>query len=144
MDNIIVLRSINPVLSKKLATMLKCSFKLANLIIIPRYFPLFKQLGIIKENFSWVKDDLVRETLSYDYKVVVKNKLEFLFQNRDCKSYKWGTCGPDWDFLKNNCYPGHSGASFAIIMRDLELIFTRGYMYYFWFRSCQTVSKKPT
>ena len=131
MDNIIVLRSINEYLLKKSATMLKCSCKNAYLIITPKYFPLFKQLSI--KSFSCLKEDFERETMIYDYNMVVKNKLTHLFKKRNPDtSFMWHTRGPEWDFIRTNSYSGHSGASWSMSMRALEYIFKNGY-YKFYF-----------
>ena len=139
MEDVIVLRSLNQndsdgnrYLLKKSATILKCTCKLAYSIVTPKnYFPLFKKL-YLQKNFHFVEEDILREALTHDYALAIKNGLQHWFRNHyPQQSFMFETTGPEFNIMSHNCWYGHSGGSFGFCMRILEYIFKNGYYAYY-------------
>jgi len=73
-------------------------------------------------DFSFVKDDLYREVLTWDYKVVNENNLWSYFRkNKD--SFTIQNLNYDW-------HNYHSGSSWCISMRNMEYIAKHGWERY--------------
>jgi hypothetical protein len=101
-------------------------------MIEPKRYPLFKKLGITKEEFYWIHCPLERESMSHDYKLIVKNGLQQFLKNENL-SFLWITRGPEYHLIQENCWPRHTGATLARNILFLEQICTYGY-YTFMFR----------
>ena len=76
--------------------------------------------------FWFIENPVQREILEYDYKVACENNLWDFFKNHDSsKSIISLREIQDYDW-----YSGHSGASWALCMRDLEYIAKNGWSSY--------------
>ena len=88
--------------------------------------PIVVEVG----DFSFVKCELLRESLDYDFKAINKigEKAWEAFKNHDSdKNFMYQTKGGIWDIIGNSMYPGHSGASYGITMRVFERIAKHGW-----------------
>ena len=88
-------------------------------------------LGVpVVGDFSFVKNSLLRESLTYDFKEINKIGEDAweAFRNHDQdESFMYNTNGGIWDTIANNMYSGHSGASYGITMRCFEKIAKYGW-----------------
>ena len=76
--------------------------------------------------FDFIKNPDQREILEYDYKVATDNNLWVFFENHDSdKSIISLREIQDYDW-----WGGHSGASWALCMRDLLYIAKNGWVSY--------------
>ena len=98
---------------------------------------LFKQLGITKEEFYWIRCPMERKAISHDYKLIINNGLQRFLKNENL-SFLWVTRGPEYYIIQEHCWPGHTGATLAKNILYLEQIFTYGY-YTFMFTLLKTL-----
>jgi hypothetical protein len=89
--------------------------------------------------FSFVKDDLWRETLEYDYACLTPEDWTLLRSHNPDDSFMWHTNGSAWDKIRSKMYDGHSGASMACSLRTMEQIAKIG-----WKRFVQKHSQTET
>ena len=82
---------------------------------------------MIPGDFSFVNDVMWRESLTHDYKCVTPEVWNALRNHDETKSFMWETHGPIWDLIRKDMWSGHSGASMAMSLRDLERIAKLGW-----------------
>ena len=73
-------------------------------------------------DFSFVNDATWRESLTHDYKCLTPECWTALRNHDETKSFLWETHGHIWDMIRADMWGGHSGASMALSLRDLERI----------------------
>ena len=78
-------------------------------------------------DFSFIKCDLWRETLTHDYASLTREGWHALKHHDSTKSFMLDTNGPIWDSIRAKMYDGHSGASMACSLRTLEQIAKSGW-----------------
>lgn len=81
-------------------------------------------------DFSFVKDELFIEALTHDYQCMTDDDWKQLKSHNPDKSFLWETNGPKWEMIKNKMWNGHSGASMAISLRQMESIAKNGWENY--------------
>jgi len=83
-----------------------------------------------KGDFSFVDDKLMREMLTYDFNAINKigeKAWDALMNHNSDMSFMYHTRGTIWDEIRDNLYPGHSGASYGVSMRIFEKIAKYGW-----------------
>ncbi len=78
-------------------------------------------------DFSFIKDEMWRETLTHDYKCITPECWEALRNHDETASFLWETHGRIWDSIRSKMYDGHSGASMALSLREMESIAKNGW-----------------
>ena len=75
-------------------------------------------------DFSFVTESMDREWLTHDFQVVEKmpGAWEMLRDHDPDQNFLWETQSLFWDILKESMWWGHSGASMAISLRNMERI----------------------
>ena len=74
-------------------------------------------------DFSFIKNDLERETLEHDFNVISQKELWEYFKNHDSSKPFF----LDINLINYNWYPGHSSCSHALSMRKMEYITKYGW-----------------
>ena len=78
-------------------------------------------------DFSFVNDSMWREALTHDYACMTPECWTALRDHDESKSFMWDTNGAVWDSIRSKMYDGHSSASMASSLRNLEHIAKYGW-----------------
>lgn len=83
----------------------------------------------VRGDFSFIKDQLIRETLSHDFKAIDNIEGAWsLFKLHDPgKSFMYHTGGQLWSFIKEKMSNNHSHATMGYSMRIMETIAKYGW-----------------
>ena len=81
----------------------------------------------IPGDFSFIKDECFIEALTHDYNCMTEDDWKALMNHNPNASFLWDTNGPMWDKIKEKMWDGHSGASMAISLRQMESIAKNGW-----------------
>ena len=73
-------------------------------------------------DFSFMHDDMWRETLAHDYAAVTPEGWNALKRHNADNSFMFHTNGGIWEEIRAKMYDGHSGASMACSLRVMERI----------------------
>ena len=79
-----------------------------------------------KGDFSFIKNTIYSISLHYDYNVVEKNNLWEFFKNYNGKSFMSTLTEVD----NYDWYPQHSGSSWSLSMKAMELIAKKGWEHF--------------
>ena len=83
-------------------------------------------------DFSFIKEQNQRDILTHDFQVInsIPGAWTALLLHDSEKSFLWDTQGELWNMIKNKMHPGHSAATIALSLRELEYIAKRGWEEY--------------
>ena len=78
-------------------------------------------------DFSFIAFDLLREALTHDYASLTHMGWHALKHHDESESFMWDTKGPVWDSIRSKMWDGHSAASMACSLKNLEHIAKHGW-----------------